>query len=105
MGKYKLLWAKAERENRLKLSHSDFMLIIVSSAVSGVVSFLLSHVNSSQLHITGNSLVDITIYALFMAVLVAIVISLLFRLLSFFSRALNFVGLLFKYRDYSKVSH
>lgn len=85
---------KAERENRLKLSHSDFLLIIVSSAVSGVVSFLLSHVDLSKFHITGSQYVDVTIYALFMAVVVALIISVLFNLLSFFSRLLNFFELL-----------
>ncbi len=88
---------KAERENRLKLSHSDFLLIIVSSAVSGVVSFLLSHVDMTKFRITGNSFVDVTIYALFMALVVAIVISILFNLLSFLSRIVNFIGLMRHY--------
>lgn len=93
MGKYHLLWMKAERENRLKLAHSDLLLIIVSSAVSGVVSFLLSHADLSHFKVTGNSFVDLTVYALFMAVVVAIVITLLFRLLSFLSRVVNFIDL------------
>lgn len=93
-----MLWTKAERENRLKLSHSDFLLIIVSSAVSGVVSFLLNHVDFKTFHVTGSQYVDVTIYALLMAVVVAIIISVLFSLLSFISRLLNFLGLLQHYQ-------
>lgn len=97
MGKYNLIWTKAERENRLKMSHSDLLLIIVSSAVSGVVSFLLSHADLSKFRVTGNQFVDLTVYALFMAVVVAVVITLLFRLLSFLSRVLNFVNLYLRF--------
>ncbi len=97
MGKFRLLWMKAERENRLKINYSDLILIIVSAAVSGVVSFLLSHADLTHFRITGNSFVDLTIYALFMAVVVSIVILILFGIISFFSRVMNFIDL---YRRY-----
>lgn len=97
MGKYRILWMKAERENRLRINHSDLLLIIVSAAVSGVVSFLLTHADLSHFRITGNSFVDLTIYALFMAIVVSLVITFLFTVLSFFSRVFNFFDL---YRRY-----
>lgn len=90
------LWISAKKKNKFVITPKDNLVIIISAAVSGGASFLISKQDWSQVVITRIPFIDFIIGVLIYVLLIGISIFLLFGALNFLNIVLTFFSLVWE---------
>lgn len=96
MPTFKELWKRASKKYKPEITNQEFIVIIVSSAVSGGVSFFLSKVNLAQFTFTKIFFLDFIIAALVLSLFIAIIVSTFFKIIRFLNVFGEFLSLAWK---------